>query len=184
MVEVEVFLDGPVAKLIEEYVPSVVVVDLVEDHLRVRYVHSEALEDGDCGLELLKCHSAVVACVDCLECLPVLVVLSEIKDQELELCLGNVVISMRICGLELVFGSVEGANDDGLECEQSWQFHNIPQSLIYFSQTQVAVVVDVDVGPVFESLLLIIRSVANWQLGLDLFPNLLRCHILTIYRLH
>lgn len=61
MVEVEIFLDGPAAELVEENVASVVGVNLAEDHLWVRYMHSEALEYWNCGLELLKSHSAVVA---------------------------------------------------------------------------------------------------------------------------
>lgn len=155
-------------------------VDFAEDHLRVCYVHSEALEHGDRGLELLEGHPAVVAGVDHVEGLPVLVVLSQVQDQELELRFGNVIIAVGVGGFEFVLCSVESADDDWLESEEGWQFHNIPQALVDLGQTQVAVVVDIDVRPVLESLLFVLRVVADGQLGLDLFG----CHILSVYKLH
>lgn len=183
LVEVEAFADGPAAELVEEDVSAMICVDFAEDHLRVRYVHSEAFKHWDCGLELLKSHPAILARIDAREGLPVLVVLSQVQHQELELCLGDVVIAVRVGGFEFVLGSVEGADDDWLKSEEGRQFHNIFETLIDLGQAQVAVAVDVDIGPVFEPPLLVLGSVANGQLGLDLFPNLLRCHILSVYKL-
>ena len=84
--------------------------------------------------------------------MPVVSVLSEILQQVFEFGLGDVVVSVFGGCLEDCFGCVEGPDGDWFEGGQLGDLDYIVKSLIDLGQTEVAVSVDVEVGPVLLGL--------------------------------
>ena len=137
-----------VAELVEQDVTAVVCVDLVEYHLGVWHLQPSLLQDRSCLLELGHRDPSVLACVDLVEYEPVVGVLSQILDQVFELSLGNIVVSILRGSLECSFSSVECSDEDRFEFKEFWKLDDIPDSLVDFCQAEIAVAVDIEVGPV------------------------------------
>ena len=84
--------------------------------------------------------------------MPVVNVLPEVLQQVFELGFGHVVVSVFGGCFEDCFGCVEGPDDDWFEGGQFGDLDDIVESLVDLGQTEVAVVVDVEVGPVLLGL--------------------------------
>ena len=137
-----------VAELVEEDVPSIVGVDLVEYRLGVGHLEASLLQKRNCLFELLQGHSSVLAGVDLVEHKPIVRVVSQILNQVFELRLGNIVVAVRRGSLQGGLGSIEGPDEDGLKLKELWKLDDISDSLVDLCQTEVPVPVDVEVRPV------------------------------------
>ena len=144
--------DNVVAELVEEDVSSVVFVNGVKNGMGIRHVHALLLQQGHCLHELCLRHPPVPAGVDLVEDVPVVGVLSEVLEQIFELGFGDVVVAVFGGCLQNCFGGVEGPDDDWFEGGQFGDLDDIVESLVDLGQTEVAVVVDIEVGPVLLGL--------------------------------
>ena len=90
-------------------------------------------------------------------------------DEVFELGLRNVVVSVLGGGLQGGLGSGEGPDQDGFEFEQLGELDDISDSLVDFSQAEVFVAVDVEVGPVLLGLAWVREGVPCASLALMVY---------------
>ena len=145
---IEVLPDSPIAEFVKQDESSVITVDLLEGGFRVLHVNTPFGQNWDGKFKLILTDPSVVACIYSTEGSPVLIILFEIEQQVFELCLGNVIISMRVCGFEFILGHLEGSHDYWLKLEELWNLDDISEPLVHFSQAQVTIAIHVKGGPI------------------------------------
>lgn len=173
-VKLEMLSDSPVAEISESNISNFVpwFFDFVESCDWIFNLYSPFGHQWDCLREFLLPDSPVVWRIDLIEVNPVLIVLSHVDQEEDEFSFWNIVVSMRVFGFQFGSGSCEGSDDDGFEFKQFGELDHIPNSLVNFGQTEVAIAVHIKLMEKLPSCLILLRSTAER----DLF-QLLTCAV-------
>ena len=92
VLKVEVFADGPVAKLIEKNFATAIPINLIPGLLGIAHVDAPRFKLRFCAHKLLIRNPSILVLVDSLESDPVLIVLSEELEQDAKLTPAYIII--------------------------------------------------------------------------------------------